>query len=63
MSKLSAPANQAEIEQFQGACKQVDAAPADTLRKLAKAFAEHVQEHGYFVMPIRFAPPPKKDPK
>lgn len=32
--------------------------PADTLRKLATAFAEHVREHGFIVNPIRLAGPP-----
>ena len=58
LKKLSAPANDEEIWEYTEACAAVEVEPADTLRKLARAFAHHVREHGYIVHPIRFAPPP-----
>lgn len=60
--KLSAPANTGEKAEFYEACDNVGMEPADTLRKLAKAFTEHVKEHGFIVQPIRFAPPPPSPP-
>jgi len=56
--KLAAPANEAEKTAFYEACAIVRMEPADTLRKLAQAFTEHVKEHKFIVQPIRFAPPP-----
>jgi len=50
---LSAPANDAELERFRAACAKVGAPPADTLRRLAEAFAEHVEEHETITLPIR----------
>lgn len=60
--RLSAPANQDELDAYYAACKTVRLEPADTLRKLAEAFADHVKEYGFVVHPMKFAPPPKKHP-
>lgn len=51
--KLSAPANEAELLQFYSACEKVQMEPADTLRKLARAFAETAEKNGYIVQPMR----------
>lgn len=58
--KFSAPASETEVTDYARACKKVDVVPAEMLRKLAAAFVEHVDEHGYIVLPVRFAPPPTK---
>lgn len=58
--RLVTSANAAEVTAFNAACKKVKMEPPDTLRKLADAFVEHVREHNHVVMPMRFAPPPKK---
>ncbi len=57
MKKLSAPAHEDEVRQFLDACKKVEDEPAETLRKLARAFAIHVEKHGQIVHPIRFTQP------
>ena len=59
--KLSAPAHDSEVQAFYKACGVVNLVPATTLREIAKAFVEHVNEHGQIVTPIRFAGPPKKN--
>lgn len=58
--RLSAPANQDELDQYTDACRLVKAEPADTLRKLAAAFSEYVKEHGFFAQPLKLADPPQK---
>lgn len=60
LKKLSAPANEEEIAEYATACAKVEVEPADTLRKLARAFAAHVRDHGCIVYPIRFSEPPTK---
>ena len=52
-TKLSAPANDSELERFRAACAKVKVEPADTLRRLAEAFAQHVEEHETITVPIR----------
>lgn len=59
--KLSAPAHDDEVKEFYAACRQVKLVPATTLREIAKAFVEHVNEHGQIMTPIRFAGSPKKN--
>lgn len=56
MKKLSANATEGEVTEFIEACKIVEDEPADTLRKLTRAFALHVKKHGQITHPIRFAP-------
>lgn len=53
--KLSAPANEQELSAYSAACQKVKMEPADTLRKLAEAFVEHVNEHGHVTQPIKLA--------
>ena len=52
-AKLSAPVNDAELARFRAACAKVGVEPADTIRRLAKAFALHVEEHETLTVPIR----------
>lgn len=58
--RLSAPANEDELKDYYTACEEVNAEPADTLRKLARAFGEYVKEHGFVVQPLRLSGPPEK---
>ena len=58
--KLSAPANESELSDYYEACTKANIEPADTLRKLAAALAVHVEKHGEFTFPIRFASSQKK---
>jgi hypothetical protein len=55
--KLSANANQAEVDEFQRACDEADVEPSDTLRKLAKALVLHVRKFGFVSFPIRIEEP------
>lgn len=52
--KLSAPANEGELLEYYTACETAHVEPADTLRKLASAFAKHVAQNKSFTFPIRF---------
>lgn len=56
--RLAAPANTGELANFVRACGLVRMEPSDTLRKLAAAFVEHVDEHRYVVQPLKLAGPP-----
>lgn len=58
--KLSAPAFDGEVQDFYAACGKVGVVPATTLREMAKAFVDHVNEHGQVLKPIRFAGAPKE---
>lgn len=63
MKRLAAPANEQEVKDFDDACRKVDMQPPETLRKLAKAFKEHVDEFGFVVLPLKFTPPEKREKK
>jgi hypothetical protein len=52
--KLSAPASETELRAYASACEKLKMEPADTLRKLAEAFADHAERHGEITIPIRF---------
>lgn len=56
--KLSAPANDDELDEFAAACREAEIEPADTLRKLAHALALHVKRHKSVVFPIRISRDP-----
>jgi DNA-directed RNA polymerase specialized sigma54-like protein len=56
--RIAAPASVRELKDFVSACALVRMEPADTLRKLAEAFIDHVDEHGFVVQPIKLAGPP-----
>lgn len=58
MSRISTPASARELKEFKVACALVRMEPADTLRKLASAFVEHVDKHRFVVQPIVLAGPP-----
>jgi hypothetical protein len=57
--RLNTSATPQEAANYEEACRAVDVEPADTLRKLASAFVEHVKEHKSITFPIRFQSPTK----
>lgn len=57
--RLTAPASMRELNEFNAACLDVRMEPADTLRKLAASFVEHVKGNGFVVQPIKLAGPPE----
>jgi hypothetical protein len=58
--RITAPATEKELSDYNKACAKVRLEPADNLRKLAEAFVAHVERYGHMTYPITFAPPEKK---
>ena len=61
LKKLSAPANEKELQAFQAACERAELPCAEVLRRLANAFVVHMEEKGRVVFPLRITDSSKRN--